>query len=86
MHGEQFNNVAFPEISKYRWIILLGPILTMRLKVISLPMMGAQEAGFLVLITDWTQVASNYFEIGVLSNIVFGHLKHAEMQVGNWAE
>ena len=88
MHGEQFNGKVLPKIFKNRWIILLEThTTTMELKkVISLPMMYTQEAGFLVLITNWAQVAPNYFEIGILSNIVFGHLKHSQMQVCDWAE
>lgn len=51
-----------------------------------LPMVGTQQARFLVLVTDWTEVAPNYFEIGILSNIVFSHLEHAQMKICDWAE
>jgi len=30
-----------------------------------LPMVGTQQARFLVLVTDWTEVAPNYFEKSV---------------------
>lgn len=44
-------------------------------------MICIEQTGFLVLITDWTEVASNNLEIGVLSNVILGHLEHAEMEV-----
>ena len=49
-------------------------------------MFGAQEARLLVHITDWTEVASDDLVLGLLPSIVFGHLKHAKVQVSDWAE
>jgi hypothetical protein len=48
--------------------------------------LGTQQAGLLVHITDGTEVTSDDLVLGLLSGIVFSHLKHAEMQVGDWTE
>lgn len=50
------------------------------------PMMGAKQARLFVHITDWTQISSHDFEIRVLPNVILGHLKHAQMQIGDWTE
>lgn len=52
----------------------------------SLPVFGTQEAGLLVHITDGTEVTSDNLVVGLLPSVVFGHLKHAEMQIGDWTE
>jgi hypothetical protein len=48
--------------------------------------LGTQEAGLLVHVTDGTEVTSDNLVVGLLPSIVFRHLKHAEVQVGDWAE
>ena len=52
----------------------------------SLPVFGTQEAGLLVHITDGAEVTSDNFVVGLLPSIIFRHLKHAEVQVGDWTE
>jgi len=49
-------------------------------------MFGTQEARLLVHITDRTEVTSDNLVVGLLPGIVFRHLKHAEVQVGDWTE
>lgn len=49
-------------------------------------MFGTQESGFLVHITDRTEVTSDDLVVGLLPSVIFGHLKHAEVQIGDWAE
>ena len=49
-------------------------------------MFGTQEAGFLVHITDWTEVTSDNLVVCLLPSIVLRHFKHAEVQVGDWTE
>jgi len=43
--------------------------------------MCIEQTGFLVLIADWAEVSSNNLEIGVLSNVILGHLEHPEVEV-----
>lgn len=52
----------------------------------SLPVTSTKEPGLLVHITDRAQISTKDFEVCVLSDIVFGHLKHAQMEVGDWTE
>lgn len=52
----------------------------------SSPMMSTEQTGFLVLITDGTEIASHDLEIGILSDIIPRHLEHAEMEIGYRAE
>ena len=52
----------------------------------SLPVFGTQETRLLVHITDGTEVTSDNLVVGLLPSIIFRHLKHAEVQVGDWTE
>lgn len=49
-------------------------------------MLGTQEAGLLIHITDGTEITSDDLVVGLLPRIVFRHLKNAEVQVGDWTE
>lgn len=49
-------------------------------------MLGTQEAGLLVHVTDGTEIASDDLIVCLLASIVFRHFKHAEVQVGDWTE
>ena len=49
-------------------------------------MFGTQETRLLVHVTDGTEVTSNNLVVGLLAGIIFGHLKHAEVQVCDWTE
>ena len=49
-------------------------------------MMCAEQARLLVLVADWTKVAADNLKGTILSDVVFGHLKHAEVEVGDRAE
>jgi hypothetical protein len=48
--------------------------------------LGTQEAGLLIHITDRTEITSDDLVVGLFPSIVFRHLKNAEVQVGDWAE
>ena len=52
----------------------------------SLPVLGTQETRFLVHVTDGTEVTSDDLVLGLLPSVIFSHLKHAEVQVGDWAK
>ena len=52
----------------------------------SLPVLGTQESGLLVHITDGTEIASDDLVVGLLPSVVFRHLKHAEVEVSDWTE
>lgn len=52
----------------------------------SLPVLGTHQAGLLIHVTDGAEIATNNFVVSLLPGIVSGHLKHAEMQVGDWTE
>ena len=49
-------------------------------------MVGTEEAGLLVLVADRAEVAADDLPVGVLANVVLGHLEHAEVKVGDGAE
>jgi hypothetical protein len=49
-------------------------------------MKGAKQSRFLVLVRDGTYVSTHHLEICVLAGVIDGHLEHAQMEVGNWAE
>jgi hypothetical protein len=49
-------------------------------------MVCTEQARLLVLIRDGTHVATHDFEIGILANVVLGHLEHSQMQVGDGRE
>lgn len=51
-----------------------------------LPVTSTKEPRFLVHIAYRAQISTKDFEVGVLSDIVFRHLKHAQMKEGNWTE
>lgn len=41
------------------------------------PMLCAQQTRLFVLFADWTEIAADDLEVGVLSDIVLRHLEHA---------
>ena len=49
-------------------------------------MFGTQETGLLVHITDGTEITSDNLVLGLLPSVVFSHLEHTEMEVGDWTE
>lgn len=49
-------------------------------------MLSTQKTCFLVHVTDRTEIATNDFKVSVLSNVVLGHFKHAEMEICYGAE
>ena len=49
-------------------------------------MFGTEEARLLVHITDGTEVTSDNLVVCLLPSVIFCHLKHAEVQVGDWTE
>ena len=49
-------------------------------------MFGTQEAGLLVHITNGTEITSDDLVFGLLPGIILRHLKHAEVEVSDWAE
>lgn len=49
-------------------------------------MCRAQQARLLVIVTDRTEISTHNLKLSTLSNIVDGHLEHAQMEVGNGAE
>ena len=49
-------------------------------------MVCAEKPRLLVLVADRTEVSADDLEVGILANVVLGHLKHAEMEVGDGAE
>ena len=49
-------------------------------------MVRIKKAGFLVLVRDRTEVPSNDLEVGVLADVVLGHLEHSKVEVGDGAE
>ena len=49
-------------------------------------MITTEKAGLLVLLTDGTEIASHDFKLGVLANVVGGHLEDAEMEIRQWGE
>jgi len=49
-------------------------------------MVGAKQAGFLVHVADGTQEPTHNLEVCMLPDIILGHLEHAEVQIGDWAE
>ena len=51
-----------------------------------LPMTSAKEPRFLVHVAHRAEISTKNFEVSVLSNIVFCHLKHAQMKVSDWTE
>jgi len=48
--------------------------------------MCAKQTRFPIHVTDRTEIAADDLKISILANIVLCHFKHAEMQVGDWAE
>ena len=49
-------------------------------------MVCIKKAGFLVLVRDRTQIPPDDLEIGVLADVVLGHLEHSEVEVCDRAE
>lgn len=49
-------------------------------------MICTKQTGFLVQVTDGTQIAANDLKVCVLSDVVFRHFKHAKMEVSDRAE
>ena len=50
------------------------------------PVVRAEEARLLVLVTDRAKVAPDDLPVGILADVVLGHLEHAEVEVGDGAE
>ena len=50
------------------------------------PMTSTKESRFLVHVAHRAEISTKNFKIGVLSDIVFCHLKHAQMEVSDWTE
>ena len=49
-------------------------------------MLRIEKTGLLVLVRDRTEVPSDDLEVGVLTDVVLGHLEHPQMEVGDGAE
>ena len=49
-------------------------------------MLRIEKAGLLVLVRDRTEVPSDDLEVGVLPDVVLGHLEHPQVEVGDGAE
>ena len=49
-------------------------------------MLCVQKPRLLVLVRDRTQVPAHDLPIGILTNVVLGHLKHSEVEVRDGAE
>lgn len=50
------------------------------------PMLCTEQTGLLVHVAHGTEVAPDDLEIGVLADVVDGHLEHAEVEVCDGAE
>ena len=50
------------------------------------PMLCAEKTRLLVLIAHRAEVAADNLEVGILADVVLGHLEHAEVKVGDGAE
>lgn len=51
-----------------------------------LPVTSTEQSRFLIHVADGTQISPYDLEIGILPNIIFGHLEHSKVQVGHWTE
>ena len=51
-----------------------------------LPVTSTKEPRFLVHVAHRAEISTKNFEVGVLPDIVFCHLKHAQMKVSDWTE
>ena len=49
-------------------------------------MLCVQKPRLLILVRDRAQVPAHDLPIGILTDVVLGHLKHSEVEVGDWAE
>jgi hypothetical protein len=49
-------------------------------------MVRREQSGLDILVTHGREVASDDLEVSVLTDVVFGHLEHAEVEIGDWAE
>ena len=47
---------------------------------------STKEPRFLVHVAHRAEISTKNFKIGVLSDIVFCHLEHAQMEVSDWTE
>ena len=50
------------------------------------PVMCREEARLLVLVRDGREVSADDLPVGILADVVLGHLKHTEVKVGDGAE
>ena len=50
------------------------------------PVMRREEARLLVLVRDGREVSADDLPVGILADVVLGHLKHAEVKVGDGTE
>jgi len=50
------------------------------------PVTSTKEPWFLVHVAYRAQISTKNFEVSILSDIVFRHLKHAEVKVSDWTE
>lgn len=48
--------------------------------------MRTEQSRLLVHITDWAEVPAHNFKIGILTDIVLGHLEHPQMEISDWTE
>lgn len=49
-------------------------------------MVGAKKALFLVHVAYGTEISSHDLKVCVVSDIILGHLEHAEVEIGDGAE
>jgi hypothetical protein len=51
-----------------------------------LPVTSTKETRFLVHVAHRAEISTKNFKVGVLSDIVLCHLKHAQMKISDWTE
>ena len=49
-------------------------------------MMRTKQARLFIHITDGTQISGYDLKVRVLPDVIFSHFKHAQVQIGDWAE
>ena len=49
-------------------------------------MTSTKEPRFLVHVAHRAEISTKNFEVGILSDIVFCHLEHAQMKVSDWTK
>jgi hypothetical protein len=55
-------------------------------KLFDLPVTSTKEPRFLVHVAHRAKISTKNFEVSVLSDIIFCHLKHAQMKISDWTE